>query len=228
MTENKAYYAILPANIRYDKNITPNAKLLYAEITALTNETGYCWATNSYFADLYDVSQNSISNWIKQLVDNKYITSQIVYKEGTKEILGRYIKIFGYPTQKNLDTPTQKICEENNTLKNNTLNNKEKIIKKENEIEMYFTNDKVIEAINNWLDYKKEKHQTYKPKGFTALLKSLKKDSDTYGEQYVIDEINYSMTSNYSGIFANKGYKNYNTSYTQSKPATQITKSYRR
>lgn len=124
MTENPNYYAILPSNVRYDKRLTANAKLLYAEITALTNMNGKCYATNDYFAKLYGVSKNSITNWIKQLCDFGYIKSEIIYKEGSKEILGRYIKLFGYPTQKILDTPTQKICEENNNTNvynNNTL-----------------------------------------------------------------------------------------------------------
>ena len=30
---NKSYYAIIPANVRYDKTLPANAKLLYAEIT---------------------------------------------------------------------------------------------------------------------------------------------------------------------------------------------------
>ena len=47
---NKSYYAIIPANVRYDRRLTANAKLLYGEITALCNEKVYCWERNSYFS----------------------------------------------------------------------------------------------------------------------------------------------------------------------------------
>lgn len=67
------YYAIIPANVRYDKELTPNAKLLYGEITALCNEKGYCWASNSYFSDLYNVSKVSISKWLKQLEEKNLV-----------------------------------------------------------------------------------------------------------------------------------------------------------
>lgn len=72
------YYAILPAIIRYDKDLAPNAKLLYAEITCLCNEKGYCWATNKYFSNLYSVSDRTIQNLLKQLIDKKYIRVQII------------------------------------------------------------------------------------------------------------------------------------------------------
>ncbi|WP_017211825.1 helix-turn-helix domain-containing protein [Clostridium beijerinckii] len=134
----RAYYAVIPANIRYDENLTPNAKLLYGEITALANERGYCWATNTYFAELYGVSKTSISKWIKQLVDSGYIKSQIIYKEGTKEILNRYLtivvggieeKLNRYPTfinegiEDKLSNPIEEKLKDNNTILNNTINN---------------------------------------------------------------------------------------------------------
>ena len=104
------YYAILPANVRYDKNITPNAKLLYAEITALCNDKGYCWAGNAYFAELYGVTKTSISNWISSLQKNGYIDVQLIYKENSKEIQSRHISIANnIPIQNNLDTYTKNI-----------------------------------------------------------------------------------------------------------------------
>lgn len=112
---NKGYYAIIPANVRYDKDIPANAKLLYGEITALCNEKGYCWASNGYFADLYEVSKVTVSRWIKALVDKGYISTEIEFKENSKEILHRYIKI--------VDTPINKNVKENNTYINNTINN---------------------------------------------------------------------------------------------------------
>lgn len=121
--ETPNYYAIIPANVRYDQNLSPNSKLLYGEITALCNQTGECWAKNEYFSDLYNVSLNSISSWISKLVKYGYITRNIIYKEGSKEILKRSLKILGDPLQNNLVTPPQKNCEDNNTIINNTINN---------------------------------------------------------------------------------------------------------
>lgn len=112
MNENKkSYYAIIPANVRYDESLTPNAKLLYGEITALCNERGYCWASNSYFAQLYGVSNVSVSKWINQLVDNGYLSSEMHYKEGSKEILNRYLRIVNDPIKEKLNTPQRKVKE---------------------------------------------------------------------------------------------------------------------
>jgi hypothetical protein len=75
---NKSYYAVIPANVRYDKTLPPNAKLLYGEITALCNEKGYCWASNKYFAELYGVANTTISEWIGKLKSAGYVDYKIV------------------------------------------------------------------------------------------------------------------------------------------------------
>lgn len=62
-----SYYSIMPAYVRYDKDLKPNEKLLYSEITALSNKFGYCTASNNYFAPLYDVSKETVSRWISHL-----------------------------------------------------------------------------------------------------------------------------------------------------------------
>ena len=94
MEEKPNYFAVIPANVRYDKDLKDKAKLLYGEIAALSNQYGYCYASNKYFAELYNVTPTTISLLIKDLVDKGYIESEIVYKEGTKEILNRYLRIF--------------------------------------------------------------------------------------------------------------------------------------
>ena len=77
---NPSYYANIPAHVRYAK-IKPHAKLLYGEITALSNKEGYCFATNKYFADLYNVTKNTVSLWIKELEENNFITNTIIKKD---------------------------------------------------------------------------------------------------------------------------------------------------
>lgn len=86
-TESKPnYYAVIPANVRYDSNLSPGARLLYGEISALSQKEGYCWATNSYFAEAYNVSKWTISDWISQLREAKYISVEVLRDENTQEI----------------------------------------------------------------------------------------------------------------------------------------------
>ena len=67
------YWAILPAGIRYDDRIPANAKLLYAEISSLTGKTGYCFADDAYFAELYRMTERTIRSLLKALAENGYI-----------------------------------------------------------------------------------------------------------------------------------------------------------
>lgn len=96
--ETPNYYAILPAFIRYDKRLKFAERLMYGEITSLCNKSGECWAKNSYFADLYDVSVRTISSWINHLKELGYINIKIEQKEFSKEIDKRIITINNLPT----------------------------------------------------------------------------------------------------------------------------------
>ena len=107
MKEKPNYYAVITADVRYNNKLTANAKLLYAEITALCNMNGKCTASTQYFANLYGVTKTSIQNWLKILEDNNHITRHNIFKEGSKQILSRHIKL--------VNTPTQNILRDNNT-----------------------------------------------------------------------------------------------------------------
>jgi len=122
----RTYYAIIPAYVRYDKELTPNAKLMFGELTALSNDKGYCFATNKYFAELYQVSTVSISKWINQLKEKKYIKVKFIYKENSKEIESRKIYIIDADTPLNISLGgVKENFKENSHIIIN--NNKEKI-----------------------------------------------------------------------------------------------------
>ena len=143
--EHKAnYYAMIPAYIRYNNQLKFAERLMYGEITALSNKEGYCFASNRYFANLYGVSQSTISRWISHLAELNSIKVEVIRNE-KKEIIERRIYLTDTPyvqncvysyMQKN-QQPIRKMSKDNiiniNMLDSlyNYIINKEKKIPKE-------------------------------------------------------------------------------------------------
>jgi len=127
-----AYYAVLPATIRYDPDLAANAKLLYAELTSLCNQTGYCWAGNQYFAELYGLSERTVSRLITQLEDKGYIRCEMAAtnKGSERHIYAGVFVVRGTGgIDKNVHTPPDKNVQggvDKNVYQNNiNMNNKQ-------------------------------------------------------------------------------------------------------
>lgn len=150
---NPSYYATIPADVRYS-NIKPSAKLLYGEITCLTHKTGYCFATNNYFAELYNVSKNTISLWVKDLKNAGFVSVNVIHGKN-REVIERRISIIkNNGITKNDDTPIIKNDEDNNTSINITRNINIRKIDFELEVKLNteFDYNTKIEFINYWTE----------------------------------------------------------------------------
>lgn len=106
MNENvpSSYYAIIPAYIRYNKNLKFAERLMYGEITALSNKEGYCFASNRYFAELYGVSISTISRWISHLAELGSLHIEMIRNE-KNEIIERRIYVVDTPYTQNNQYP---------------------------------------------------------------------------------------------------------------------------
>lgn len=128
--DKPSYYAIIPALVRYDERLSASEKLMYGELTCLTNKLGFCYASNSYFAKLYGKDASTISRWVKNLEDYGYIT--IDYERNGKQIIKRIIKMVNLPSgvlqncNVGIEFLQEGYCKnrkENNTSNNITSNN---------------------------------------------------------------------------------------------------------
>ena len=130
MKEYPNYYSITPATVRYDNRLKANEKLLFGEITALSNVKGYCYSTNKYFSKLYNVATPTVSKWINHLKELGYVKVEMI-KDG-KEIKERHLfpvvdpinKKINTPINEKVNSPINKKVKENNTRNNNTSINK--------------------------------------------------------------------------------------------------------
>ena len=154
-----SYYAIIPAYIRYNKELKFAERLMYGEITALSNKEGYCFASNRYFADLYGVSISTISRWISHLAELGSLHIEII-RNDKKEIVERRIYVVDNPYMQNNQYPyvqnsTYPICKKSkdNIINNNMLDSFFKfIINKEKQIPKEFENleSQILEVLEKY------------------------------------------------------------------------------
>ncbi len=139
--ENKArragYWAVLPADVRYDRSLTQTAKLLFAEISALAQEDGFCWASDKYFAELFGCSTATVTRALRALKAGGYIWTESTANAkgserhiyvGRKPAEGGIVKNDGTvdgtvkndetPLVKNDDTPPSTQYKKNNKREN--------------------------------------------------------------------------------------------------------------
>ena len=85
------FYAVIPADVRYDERIPPNAKLLYAEISALSDASGVCNAGDEWFLRCYGLSDRTVRRLLSALEEAGYIKTETVRDPETGQVTGREV-----------------------------------------------------------------------------------------------------------------------------------------
>lgn len=219
MEIKKSYYAVIPATVRYDKRIPAAAKLLYGEITALCNQSGLCWAENTYFANLYEVNTRTIQGWINALLNAGYIHRNIQYAEDGKTVIRRCLSIassenttpctnFHGGSAESSATVALKnspIILQDNTTVNTTTNNPPTPGRKKALFEGITSEtdlpERVKASIYKWLEYKK---YNYQEMGFKALLTIVQRKVEEYGADAVIELVDECISNTWKGLIWEK------------------------
>lgn len=154
-------FLMLTYDILVDKRLSDFQKLLFASITGLCKQRGYCWASNAYFQKLFNRSQTQVSEGISKLVEYGYLKREIVYKKKedkdgkiitTKQISFRKLFVVinkadwntGIPENQNRGIPENQKQIDNPLIDNPTSNNS--ILSKDNK---NYIEDNTETVVNN-------------------------------------------------------------------------------
>lgn len=122
----------IPKEIWLNESLSIQEKVFLVEIDSLDNDEDGCFASNEYFSNFFKLSKNRCSEIIKSLEKKGFIKISYIYKENSKAIDKRVIKLFEKTNRgtRDSDRGTRETeegysekCEDNNTYLNNTINN---------------------------------------------------------------------------------------------------------
>lgn len=90
-TPQQSFFTVIPATVRQDDQLSTNAKILYGDIVALANASGYCFASNQYFTETLGVTERSVTRLIAKLAERGHIRVRILRDQKSGLVTGRRI-----------------------------------------------------------------------------------------------------------------------------------------
>lgn len=187
-------YSICLNKWALDKSIKNELGLLLI-ISSLTAKSGICFASNGYFAELFQIDEVTVSRKIKKIENKGYI--EIAYLKRGAEILKREIRL----TEMLTDDKQKSQSTINKNVKDNiTSINITSINKIERKLKFSYDSDLFIKNWNRWLNYRKDKKKKYVNfDSEQSALKKLEKISEN--ENDAIQIINESIAQGWVGLF---------------------------
>ena len=85
--------------------------------------------------------------------------------------------------------------------------NKSKSFDYSKSIKEHGYSERIEKTVQEWIEYKRSRNQTYKEIGLKALLSKIDNYIKSYGEDALIDAITQSIANNYQGIVWDRGIK---------------------
>lgn len=203
----------IPASLWLSKEFTSQEKIMIAEIDSLDNERG-CFASNAYFAEFFNISDRRVRTILSTLAEKGVIK---ITQKGPKRIIkveekfrlrwNEYSGLGGtnVPTYNKVDSKEDNYAPEQAPSKKESASKSKKNVSSmsvEAQLDQICAtwSLKKREALELWLQHKRELKSTYKPTGLSRLVNKFNSMED----QMFINTVDFSISQNYQGLFPPK------------------------
>ena len=107
MSKQKLKGLWIPAEILLNNDLSDKEKIVLSMVLYLSDDTGSCFASNKYIANIVNVTSDRVSKIVSLLKEKGYVDVNLKYKIDTKEIEERQI----IPITENINRYSEKYLE---------------------------------------------------------------------------------------------------------------------
>ena len=188
---NRSFRGVwIPRDIWLNKDLSITEKCFLAEIDSLGGSEEGCFASNQYFAEFFNLSKERARKIIGELNKKGYLEITLTYKENSKEVDQRIIKLIGYGYKQpyGQNQPGGTVKNDHYITKSDNIIKKEKpvrhkygaykhVLLTDKDMEKLVSTygkeviDEYIDRMDNWIELHGKTYKNY----YLALINWLKK-----------------------------------------------------
>ena len=219
---NSKGYGTIAKLAMQDRNLDITAKAIYAYFNSFTGAGNCCFPTRDKICYDLKISNDTFSKYLKQLVENGYITVEQVKEKGRFSHNIYTINHTISPCPKISDTENigiDKVDTNNNNINinnniNNNSNNKEsKKASYDKIIDEYTTNEELRQALIEFIKMRKLLKKPLSNNALSLNCSKLNKLANSYYEK--IEIVNQSVMNSWLGFYPLKNEKQVNNTQRQ-------------